>query len=583
MENRNYQKLEEIVSKAMHGDARAFEALCEIESSHVIYACTKLMGNSYDGEDASQEVFIYMQKQLFTLKKPEMFISWIRKIVFNVCGWMRRNKMNNPDIVPIEVFADLYIDEDSEVLPQEYLQNREKGKEVMALVDNLPDQIRITVFMHYFQDMKISEIAEMMDITEGAVKSYLYLGREKLRKALKEKDNAVYMNSAALLPMTALSSLFQREMEETITPEVVNRCLKAAGIRTSPLLRLVRLPAVKNALAAAACTTAAVISFASYSNVASPPVISAQSQGGSPQSHSAAASGPDEDTATEYGAATPEAAAPGLTPSGPGGGAPADGTLPPGASGGLDTGPAEQESPAKRPIQDPPGAPGLPAGPQPAPAPEVPPSVPAPPQAVPTRVQGTLAVKEASAAADTTSLFDKQYYATVEQDGSQLALTMVNSDGSFTFDNLAIAEAGAYTLRLRTMSNYSLAFAGKSDGGQEEIYLTPGQAYVQAAPFMVADNEAPVVAVSILDKNRKETAVNPVTIEIETYDVTKVSVAWAIQSQASGETMKRGDSSVIDSSMLNTLPKGLYTIQIRVTDAFGAATEKAGRFYTGKR
>lgn len=576
----DYAELNYLVGKAMQGDKRAFAKLCEREAQTIIYSCTRIMGNVIDGEDASQEVFITMQKSLPSLRMPEAFNSWLQKLLVNVCAQMRRKNMNGSSVVPVEDLADLFSDEDSEVLPEEYLQKKEKGRELMRVINHLPGQIQACIFMHYFREMKIADIADALQISEGSVKGYLYVGREKIRKAIVTSDSAAHLNSASFLPMAALGDLFRQEMNELVTLHVVKHCLNTAGIKTTSIFGWLATPAAKNTLLTAACTVIAAMAAFGYSSFASTRPAGFALQDDVPQRFSGAPAGSDEDMATENGAATPDISSPGLTPSGPGRGNPDAGQTTSEYSDGSHTDAAQQQATGA-------SEPGTQITPQPAvkseaAAPALPPPAAARPQAVETEVSGALSVQDTPAAANAAQLFGDQYYATVEQDGRQLALTMVAGDGSFTFDNLAITESGAYTLRVRSVNNYGLAFSSGSSGGEAEIYLTPGQAYTLARPFLVEDREAPVVALLMLDADGRKTAADPAAIEIQMQDATKLAAAWAVQSNPGESIVLEGDSTQIDSKTLGALPKGLYTVRVQVTDALGNSTSESGTFYISK-
>lgn len=87
---KNNAELETLVRRSVQGDKDAFERLCRMEAQPIIYYCIKVLGNRQDGEDAAQEVFIQMQQSIHSLKAPEAFVSWVRKLTLNVCGKMRR-------------------------------------------------------------------------------------------------------------------------------------------------------------------------------------------------------------------------------------------------------------------------------------------------------------------------------------------------------------------------------------------------------------------------------------------------------------------------------------------------------------
>lgn len=272
--NKNYSELDKIVSRATKGDKNAFTKLCEIEAPHIIYSCTKLMNNKHDGEDAAQEVFIALQQSISRLQTPEAFITWLQKLIFNTCSKMRRDNMNFSEPMQIEDFSDLFAETDNNFLPEEYFIEKEKRDELLALIDTLPPQIRTCIFLHYFNELKISEISDLLEISESSVKGYLYVGREKLRKQVKSKNGYNFLNSAHFLPMMAIAGLFKTEMAEIVDVTIISTCLAAVGVQISTWWQAFTALFVKGALGVAATTIVATTALVGYTQIAQSPSLS---------------------------------------------------------------------------------------------------------------------------------------------------------------------------------------------------------------------------------------------------------------------------------------------------------------------
>lgn len=102
--------------------------------------------------------------------------------------------MKHINALPMDDFADMFSEEDTNFLPEEYFEQQEKREELLEIIDGLSDKTRDCITMFYFSELKISEVAEVMNISENSVKAHLYIGREKIRKIILKKGEVSYLN-----------------------------------------------------------------------------------------------------------------------------------------------------------------------------------------------------------------------------------------------------------------------------------------------------------------------------------------------------------------------------------------------------
>ena len=74
------------------------------------------------------------------------------------------------------------------MLPQEYAENNDLRERLFLIIDSLSPVQRETVVLHYFHDKSVSEISEIMDCSQGTVKSRLYLARNSIRTEIEEQE-----------------------------------------------------------------------------------------------------------------------------------------------------------------------------------------------------------------------------------------------------------------------------------------------------------------------------------------------------------------------------------------------------------
>lgn len=181
MMNRSYIKMGNLVNKVKTGDLQAFDELYSLTYKKVYFLALSILKNKSMAEDATQEVFIKSLKSIDQLKNPKLFLSWINKITYNYCMnefyKLKDIEHNNIDnVFPMISCGCKYND------PLENCILKENVEELMNLIGQLT-QIQSTVLvLRYFEGLKISEIAYVLDIPEGTVKSRLSKAKKKLHK-----------------------------------------------------------------------------------------------------------------------------------------------------------------------------------------------------------------------------------------------------------------------------------------------------------------------------------------------------------------------------------------------------------------
>ena len=127
-----------------------------------------MLGTEADCADAAQNAILRAWERLDTLKKPEYFKTWLVRILINECKAVLRTRGR---CVALEQDAD-------EAAP-------ETDGELYAALAALDEKYRLPVTLHYIEGFRTSEIAGMMRLPEGTVKTRLRRAREILRKELE--------------------------------------------------------------------------------------------------------------------------------------------------------------------------------------------------------------------------------------------------------------------------------------------------------------------------------------------------------------------------------------------------------------
>ena len=156
-----------------------------------------------DAEDIVQEAFVrayyalerYPAQRILALKvRP-----WLYKITWSVyCNYTERSKL--PQSVPLDTSkgsAFLELEDDGHEQPEEAFENEERRRELVALVDTLPQRYRQVVSLHYFEDLGYQEIADIFNQPAGTVRVSVHRGIGLLRKALEVYRSKVETSDGA--------------------------------------------------------------------------------------------------------------------------------------------------------------------------------------------------------------------------------------------------------------------------------------------------------------------------------------------------------------------------------------------------
>lgn len=141
-------------------------------------SCT-VLSREADREDAVQEALCRAWEKRETLKKPRYFQTWLVRILLNACYDILRQDSR---VTPVE---DVPAPEgDAARIPEQAMDLRDA-------VDGLDRTLRLPVVLYYAEGFAVEEIAHMLGITKGAVKTRLCRARAILREKLAEEDERI--------------------------------------------------------------------------------------------------------------------------------------------------------------------------------------------------------------------------------------------------------------------------------------------------------------------------------------------------------------------------------------------------------
>lgn len=175
------EELHHTINCAKQGDQEAFAALITRYKGHVFRYALGMLGNRMDAEDAAQEAFIKAYYALAKLDNEYAFSSWIVRIVANVCKDRLKKRAKLAELESME--------EQDEAKVADL--RAPDGVEQLTLEDglnHLSTEHREILVLHEIQGYSYEEIAAIIEVPIGTVKSRLYAARMSLRRELRRED-----------------------------------------------------------------------------------------------------------------------------------------------------------------------------------------------------------------------------------------------------------------------------------------------------------------------------------------------------------------------------------------------------------
>lgn len=219
--------VEKIVKKAKNKDQESIKLLYEMHYNQVYYFAFKILRNEENAKDVLQDTFINAFKYLHTLKDESKFKSWLSKIVINCCNKKYSKTKNEILIDEYTDYGMSYIIETKDKVIEDQIELKEDQKLVLNLIDNLTEKKKEVILLFYYNEFKIKEIAEIIECSEGTVKSRLNSAKKDLKEMLKAKNHnyKAYSISLPVLLLCLKNESINMNIDTGKSIEVLNNIL----------------------------------------------------------------------------------------------------------------------------------------------------------------------------------------------------------------------------------------------------------------------------------------------------------------------------------------------------------------------
>ena len=164
-------------------DAAEFEALVKEHERMIYLLCLRMTGNPADAQDCAQEAFLKAYRASGSFRGNASAKTWLYRIAYNACLDFLRRRKNEASLDALQE-AGFDPADTLAPLPGADVERRELRRQIELALLQLPEDQRAVMILRDFQQMPYDEIARVLDMNQGTVKSRLSRAREKVKNIL---------------------------------------------------------------------------------------------------------------------------------------------------------------------------------------------------------------------------------------------------------------------------------------------------------------------------------------------------------------------------------------------------------------
>jgi RNA polymerase sigma-70 factor, ECF subfamily len=185
----------QLVVKCVAGDRPAFDELIQRYQRQAVAVSYRLLGNTQDALEVTQDAFLKAFSSLSTLQKPEAFGGWLMRIVSNLSLNYRRSRKLRSQL-PLDDLLGPTESQHTDTSGSEWtakdgdpvhrLESQEMGQQLQEALKKLPEKQRLAIILFTIEQLPQKQVAESLQCSVEAVKWHVFQGRKKLKEMMKE-------------------------------------------------------------------------------------------------------------------------------------------------------------------------------------------------------------------------------------------------------------------------------------------------------------------------------------------------------------------------------------------------------------
>jgi RNA polymerase sigma-70 factor (ECF subfamily) len=179
-----------LIADCLRGHAPAFGELVRRHQDRLYSAVFRLVDNAEDSQDVVQEAFLHAYQHLASFKGDAQFFTWLYRIAMNAAISLRRKRkpvlrIVGPDGEPVVEPPD----NNEAIQPGHAIEQAERGQEVRQALSKLSQEHRAVLVLKDMEGMKYEEMAELLEVPVGTIRSRLHRARMELRQLLERGED----------------------------------------------------------------------------------------------------------------------------------------------------------------------------------------------------------------------------------------------------------------------------------------------------------------------------------------------------------------------------------------------------------
>lgn len=177
---------DKLISRAVAGDGAAFSELMTMHEKRMYAVALRMCANREDAQDCLQDAMLRVYRSIGGFKGQSSFSTWVYRITMNTClDELRRRKTRSASSLDTMLEGG-WSPTDGENGPEKQAVASEQRRVLNSAIADLPEDMRSAIVLRDVQGFSYEEIAEMLEVNIGTIKSRISRGREKLRQILRE-------------------------------------------------------------------------------------------------------------------------------------------------------------------------------------------------------------------------------------------------------------------------------------------------------------------------------------------------------------------------------------------------------------
>ena len=207
-------KMKEIIEQMKQGDEKGFASFYTQTYKYVYSRARCMFSDEDEVQDLVQEVYLAAYRNIHTLETSESIFAWLRTITFYQGTKMLKKRRK--EVLLSEEHEEVFENnpDDETEIADDYM-NREDIQVIRECIQKLSDEQKTVILAYYYDNLKVEEIADLLSISEGTIKSRLYLARKNLKVHIEEQEKKRGYKLHSFGPVTlamALGAVLQENM-----------------------------------------------------------------------------------------------------------------------------------------------------------------------------------------------------------------------------------------------------------------------------------------------------------------------------------------------------------------------------------